>query len=109
MASSAAEIRPPVEDSATAMVSRRAFRRAAMVSARGKRSFMVAVPRMNHGPLLRIARETTLAGPGSLLRRLLRRLAELRPVVLCQPGGDGAVLAQNSVHQGRRLRAGGFD
>jgi len=41
---SAAEIKPPVEDSATAMVSRRAFRRAAIVSASDKRSFNGAVP-----------------------------------------------------------------
>jgi hypothetical protein len=43
-ASSAAEIKPPVEDSATAMVSRRAFRRAAIVSASGKRSFNGSIP-----------------------------------------------------------------
>src|ERR1700693_2624964 len=49
MASSAAEISPPVDDSATAMVSFRAFRRAAMVSARGSRSCMVVILRM--GPV----------------------------------------------------------
>jgi hypothetical protein len=41
---SSAAIKPPVEDSATAMVSRRAFRRAAIVSASGKRSFNGSIP-----------------------------------------------------------------
>ena len=43
---SAAEIRPPVEDSAMAMVSRRAFRRAAIVWASGMRSFTASFMRV---------------------------------------------------------------
>src|SRR5262249_37819646 len=43
MASSAAEIRPPVEDSATAMVSRRSLSRRAIRSARAIRSCMALV------------------------------------------------------------------